>query len=87
MIRMEAKSKLSPERVIEKATDFFGPGGWGLEVSECGDCCARFEGGGGQVFIQAFVPQAEAGEKPAGARVEIQGREWEHQIREFLGQI
>lgn len=82
MIRMEAESKLSPEEVLEKALSFFGPGGWGLEVTESGDCCARFQGGGGHVFVQASARRSQS-----GTLVEIQGREWERQIRGFLAQI
>jgi hypothetical protein len=87
MIRMEAESKLSPPEVIEKARAFFGPGGLGMEITETADCCARFAGGGGQVYVQSYPPRSGAGEKQGGSRVEIQGREWDHQIRQFLGQI
>jgi hypothetical protein len=87
MIRMEAESKLSPDEVIEKARAFFGPGGIGLEVTEFSNCCARFEGGGGQVYVQAAARQTAAGRDPSRSRVEIQGREWERQIKDFLGQI
>lgn len=87
MIRMEATSKLSPGEVVEKARAFFGPEGWGLEVTEFADCCARFVGGGGHVFVQASPEHSGEGDKADGARVEIQGREWERQIRQFLSQI
>ena len=87
MIRMEAESKLSPREVVEKARAFFGPGGLGIEVTEMADCCARFAGGGGQVYVQASPLRSSPGEKPGGSRVEIQGREWEYQIRQFLAQI
>ena len=87
MIRMEAESELSPEEVVEKAKAFFGPGGLGMEVTELADCCARFAGGGGQVYVQASRPRSRPEEKPDGSRVEIQGREWEYQIRQFLSQI
>lgn len=87
MIRMEVESKLSPEEVIKKAQAFFGPEGWGLEVTELANCCARFEGGGGQVYVQTSVRRAKSGRKQAGSTVEVQGREWEPQIRAFLRQI
>jgi len=87
MISMEVESKLSPEQAIEKARDFFGPDGWGLQVTEFTDCCARFEGGGGLVSVQTAPRRSEGGERQSGSTVEIQGREWETQIREFLRQI
>lgn len=87
MIRMAVESDLSPEEVVQRARAFFGPDGWGLEITEFADCCARFVGGGGHVYVQALSPDEEAGEDAAGSRIEIVGREWEHQIREFLGRI
>ncbi|MFN2228046.1 MAG: hypothetical protein ACK2UY_17115 [Anaerolineae bacterium] len=87
MLRLQVESKLSQNEVVEKARDFFGPNGWGLEVTEFADCCARFEGGGGQVYVQTSPRRGEKGEKRSGSTVEIQGREWERQIREFAGQI
>jgi hypothetical protein len=87
VIRMEAESRLSPEEVVEKAKAFFGPDGLGMEVTEPADCCARFEGGGGHVYVQADLPRSESGKRSGGSRVEIQGREWEYQIRRFLSLI
>ena len=87
MIRMEVESKLSQQEVADKARDFFGPEGWGMKVVEFADCCARFEGGGGQVYVQTSPRRDEDGQVQPGSRVEIQGREWEHQVKEFLGQI
>jgi len=34
MLRMAAKTKLSPEEIVKRAVAFFGPGGYGLEVEE-----------------------------------------------------
>jgi hypothetical protein len=53
MARYGKESKLSPAKVLEKALQFFGPGGLGLEVEEQGEGCVTFEGGGGHVFVQA----------------------------------
>lgn len=87
MIRMEVESKLSRNEIVQKAKDFFGPDGWGMEVTEFADCCARFEGGGGQVYIQTSPRRGDGGKARSGSRVEIQGREWERQIKEFLERI
>jgi hypothetical protein len=81
MIRMGKESRMSPEEVIGKAVEFFGRK-WGMEVQESGDCCARFEGGGGHVYIDTSGLESNS-----GAKVEIQGREWEPQIKEFMGEI
>jgi hypothetical protein len=81
MIRMGKESRLAPEEVIQKAVDFFG-GGYGMEVTEQGDCCARFEGGGGHVFVDtAGLPGG------SGAQVEVEGRQWEPQIKQFMSEI
>jgi len=82
MISLGKDSKLTLSQVIERAVAFFGPGGLGMEVIECGDCCARFEGGGGHVFIQTA-----AGEKGKGSQVSIEAVEWERQATIFLGKI
>ncbi len=82
MLSIEAKSKLKPEEVIERAVKFFGPNGYGLEIKEQAACCAEFEGGGGGVEISA-----EAGAKGKGSTVNFETREWEHQVKEFIGKI
>lgn len=82
MISLGKQSKLAPEQVIDKAVDFFGPGGWGLTVIERAPCCVRLEATGGFVFVQA-----SGGEKGKGAEVSIESREWENAAKQFLGKI
>lgn len=82
MIVIGKESKLVPFKVIEKAVAFFGPSGQGMDVIDRGDCCARFEGSGGYVFVQA----ADIEDKK-GSNVTIEGREWEFQVKQFLGKI
>ncbi len=82
MISLVKKSKLAPARVIEQAVAFFGPGGWGLEVVDHAECCARFEGGGGHVFVQAREQ-----EKGKGSEVEVESREWEQAAKAFLQKL
>ncbi|MGD8397760.1 MAG: hypothetical protein PVG11_02785 [Anaerolineae bacterium] len=81
MIRMGKESKLDPEEVLDRAVEYFGRE-WGLDVVERGDCCARFAGAGGHVYVQAADAKDET-----GSDVEIEGREWERQIRQFMGKI
>jgi hypothetical protein len=82
MIRISKVSKLAPSKVIGAAVDFFGPSGVGLAIVDEGDCCARLEGAGGHVFVQT-----EELEDSKGSQVIIEGREFDYQIKEFLGKI
>jgi len=79
MIRMGKTTKKSPDEIIARATEFFG-GEWGMETTECGACCVRFTGAGGHVYVDVVEGQD-------GNEVEIQGREWEPQIRKFIGTL
>ncbi len=80
MPRMVIKTKLSPEEAIKRAVEFFGPHGYGLEVKEQSADCASFEGGGGGVEITACTEEK-------GASVELESREWDYQVTEFIGKI
>jgi hypothetical protein len=82
MLRIEKSSKLAQSEVMARAVAFFGPGGLELEAKESAECCARFEGGGGYVFVQVGP-----GEDGKGSDVEIEGREWDYHIRRFLTSI
>jgi len=82
MLRMEKSSKLAQSEVMDKAVAHFGPGGLELEVTERAECCARFEGGGGYVFVQ--VGEGKDGK---GSQVEVEGREWDYHIKRFLTRI
>jgi hypothetical protein len=82
MIRMGKESKLAPSEVVEKAVGFFGPSGAGLDVVDQGACCARFEGTGGYVFVQTV-----GFDDREGSNVNVEGREWEYQIKQFMGEI
>ncbi len=80
MIKMSAETKLKPEEVVRRAVNFFGPGGYGLEVKEQTSDYVCLEGGGGVVEVTA---SAEA----KGTSVELVSREWDYQVKEFLGDI
>jgi hypothetical protein len=96
MARYGKESKLSPDKVMEKALEFFGPGGLGLEVKEQGEDCATFEGGGGHVFVQVCEkgPALSGVEGPVlsgvegiGSEVDLETREWDYQVKQFMGKI
>lgn len=81
MLNMEKESNLGAGEVISRAVSFFGPDGLGLTVIEQGDCCARFEGGGG--FVSVAVEETQGKNITVG----VQGREWESSIKEFMAQL
>jgi hypothetical protein len=79
-MRIAAKTKLKPEEVLRRAVNFFGPGGKGLEVTSESPGYVCFEGGGGGVEV-IISPEGK------GASVELVSREWDYQVKEFLGNI
>jgi hypothetical protein len=79
MARYGVDTKLSPEEVVQKAVDFFGENGVGLEVVDRSQCCARFEGGGGHVSVT--VNQGDKTE------VELVTREWDYDVKRFVRQV
>lgn len=80
IIAPAAKTKLSPEEIVKRAVAFFGPGGHGLEVEEQSTGYVCLEGGGGVVEVTASA-QAK------GASVELVSREWDYQVKKFIGII
>jgi hypothetical protein len=80
MLSIEATSKLSPEEAIKRAVKFFGPQGYGLEVKQEAACFAEFQGGGGGVGVSASP-------KGKGSTVSFESREWDYQVKEFIGKI
>ena len=73
------ETKMSTDEAIEAAVKYFGEGGLGLDLVDRDPCCARFEGGGGHVFVRA-----NAGEK---TMLDLETREWDRQVSEFLSRI
>ncbi len=80
MLKLSTKSKHSPDEVMKRAVKFFGPEGYGLKVSEEGNCCATFEGGGGGVYISVK-------EEKKGSTVDLESREWDYQVQEFSRKV
>ena len=80
MLRIAAKTKLSPEEVVRRAVDFFGPGGYDLQIKEQNAACVYFEGAGGGVEVSACTDEE-------GTSLEVVSREWDNQVREFMGKI
>jgi hypothetical protein len=80
MLKLNVRTKSKPEDVVKKALEFFGPGGYGLKITEQSDTCALFEGGGGGIDVTACSDDN-------GTSVDLETREWEYQVREFARKI
>jgi len=80
MLRLEVRTRLSPEEAIQQAVNYFGPGGHGMEIRDQSSECAYFEGGGGKVDI------ATCSDKQ-GTSVELISQEWDYQVGEFSRKI
>ena len=80
MLRMEAKSKLPPDKVGEKLKLFFGNGGLGLDLKEEASGCLTFEGGGGYVTA-TICPEEDK------TRVDLVTQEWDYQVKKFASEL
>ena len=80
MLKLNVRTRRSPADVVKKALEFFGAGGYGLKATQQGDTCVSFEGGGGDITVIAYADNE-------GASVDLETREWEHQLREFARKI
>ncbi|MFN8532311.1 MAG: hypothetical protein U0556_02030 [Dehalococcoidia bacterium] len=76
-MRYETTTRAIPPSVLQLAREFFG-GRFGLTETASGERSVSFEGGGGGVAIEARGASA-------GTVVEIVTREWDIQVREFIG--
>jgi hypothetical protein len=77
VIKIAKQTRLAPEKVINRASKFFGEGGEGLEEKERNPCCISFEGGGGYVSISIDVEEKHR-------MVDVETREFEYQAKRFL---
>ena len=80
MLNLSVKTKLSPEEAVKRAVEFFGPGGYGMEIKEQSETCAYFEGAGGGVDVTTCIEEK-------GTSVELASREWDYQVQEFARKI
>jgi hypothetical protein len=78
MLRISKQTHLTSEQVLDRAAEFFGPNGHGLDEKDRDSCCISFEGGGG--FVTVTVS-----EQADSRSVEIETREHEYQAKAFLG--
>ena len=80
MLKIGTKTKLAPEEVTKRAKEFFGPGGYGLEVVEETPTAACFEGSGSRVELIACSEEK-------GASADLVSQEWDYQVKEFVKKI
>jgi hypothetical protein len=80
MARYSVETKLSSEQALERAEAFFGQGSLGLEMTERGDCCAHFVGGGGHVRVTAVAGDL-------WTTVELETREWDYDVKRFMREM
>jgi hypothetical protein len=80
MLKLELRTKKSPEYVGRKLKSFFGQGGLGLELKEETPACLTFEGGGGHVSASI----CEEGDE---TRVDLVTQEWDFQVKEFSSRL
>jgi len=80
MLKLEIRTKLTPEKATERLKSFFGKGGLGLEITDDAPQCLYFEGGGG--FVRATVCPEEK-----DTRIDIETQEWEYQVKKFSSSL
>ena len=77
---MSKNTRLKPDQIIAKADRFFGATGEGLHTEERTPCCVYFAGGGGYVAVTIVEDQKTR-------TVEIETREFEYQVKQFLKRL
>jgi hypothetical protein len=77
-MRYEVQTYMAPQEVVEAAISFFGVD-LGLDLQSQGVGSLQFMGGGGHVSL------ALKDEEPVS--VELETREWDAQVEEFMGRI
>jgi hypothetical protein len=82
-MRYEVITPLTPAEALQRAIGHFGPQGVGLEITDQNEACLIFQGGGGHVAVTACP-----GEYPkANTRVELETREWDYVVRQFMAEV
>jgi hypothetical protein len=80
MLRISKQSRLSPDEILAKASRYFGKSGEGLDETESGPCCISFSGVGGYVTVTVC-------DKGNEREVDVETREFEYQVKQFLGSL
>jgi len=80
MIRITRQTRLNPAAIIDRASDYFGEGGEGLEEKERSPCCISFEGAGGYVAVTVV-------DEDNHRLIDVETREFEYQVKRFLERL
>lgn len=80
MLNISTKTKMTPEEVIKKAIDFFGPDGYKLKIVYQSETSASFEGQGGTIDINAC-------QQKGYSSVDFISHEWDFQVKEFINKV
>jgi hypothetical protein len=80
-MRYEVTTSLKPQQALDRAITYFGPQGFGLEITTKDESCLVFQGGGGHVAVTV-----QPGDT-AKTTLEIETREWDHAVRQFMAEI
>ncbi len=80
MIHLGGSTDHSPELVLEKARQFFGADGIGLELVQSDHDLVYLTGGGGHVQVTVRT-------KDQQTAVDIQSQEWDYQAKQFLARL
>jgi hypothetical protein len=80
MIRIAKQTRLTPEEIIERASEYFGKGGQELTETQRNLCCISFEGVGGYVAVSVV-------DEDRHRTVDVESREFEYQARRFLEKL
>jgi hypothetical protein len=80
MLRISKQSRLNTDEILAKASGYFGKGGEGLDETERGGCCISFSGAGGYVTVTVC-------EQTNQREVDVETREFEYQVKKFLGLV
>jgi hypothetical protein len=80
MLKLEVKTKLSQEEIMDRAKRHFGEGGLGLTLKDEDPQCLTFEGGGG--YVTATVC-----EEGSQTRVDLVTQEWDYHVKEFASKL
>ncbi|HUV73907.1 MAG TPA: hypothetical protein VMW79_06335 [Anaerolineae bacterium] len=78
MARYGVDTKLSVSEILDRAEEYFGEGGLGLEVTSRDNCCISLAGGGGHVTVTVAK-----GDKTS---VDLETREWDYQVKKFMAE-
>ena len=80
MLRISKQSRLNTDEILAKASGYFGKGGEGLDETERGGCCISFSGASGYVTVTVC-------EQTNQREVDVETREFEYQVKKFLGLV